>query len=59
MTDSLNGEIIAGIEKVARGRGYSVLLGNTRGSERREREFANLAFSRQADGMCDISYSGA
>ena len=56
VTDSLNGEIIAGIEKVARGRGYSVLLGNTRGSEKREREFANLAFSRQADGIILMSH---
>lgn len=56
VADSLNGKIIAGIETVARSRGYSVLLGNTRGSEKREREFANLAFSRQADGIILMSH---
>ena len=56
VADSLNGKIIAGIEGVARSRGYSVLLGNTRGSEKREREFANMALSRQADGIILMSH---
>lgn len=56
VTDSLNGEIISGIEGVARARGYSVLLGNTKGSEKREREFAAMTLSRQADGVILMSH---
>ena len=56
ITDSLNGKIISGIEDVARERGYSVLLGNTRGSVKREREFAAMTLSRQADGIILMSH---
>ena len=56
ITDSLNGQIISGIEGEARARGYSVLLGNTKGSEKREREFAALTQSRQADGIILMSH---
>ena len=56
ITDSLNGKIISGIEAVARARGYSVLLGNTKGSEKREREFASLTLSSQADGIILMSH---
>ena len=56
VADSLNGKIISGIEGVARARGYSVLLGNTKGSEEREREFASMTLSRQADGIILMSH---
>jgi LacI family repressor for deo operon, udp, cdd, tsx, nupC, and nupG len=56
VADTLNGKIIIGIENVARERGYSVLLGNTQGSEKREREFANMTASKQADGIILMSH---
>ncbi|MEJ2256987.1 MAG: LacI family DNA-binding transcriptional regulator [Woeseiaceae bacterium] len=55
IADSYNSEIIKGIEAVARKRGYSVLLGDTQGTEEREREFANMVHSRQADGIILMS----
>ena len=51
VADSHNAKIINAIEKVAHSRGYSVLLGDTQGSEQREREFAAMTSSRQADGI--------
>jgi LacI family repressor for deo operon, udp, cdd, tsx, nupC, and nupG len=56
IADSHNARLIAGIERVAREKGYSVLLGNTRGSEAREREFASMARSGQADGIILMSH---
>ena len=56
VTDSLNGKIISGIESVARDRGYSVLLGNTQGSEKLEKEFASMTASGQADGIILMSH---
>lgn len=56
VADSLNGKIISGIEGVARSRGYSVLLGNTQGSEKREKEFASMTASGQADGIILMSH---
>jgi LacI family repressor for deo operon, udp, cdd, tsx, nupC, and nupG len=56
VADSLNGKIISGIEGVARNRGYSVLLGNTQGSEEREKEFASMTASGQADGIILMSH---
>jgi len=56
IADSMNGGIINAIETVARSRGYSVLLGNTQGSEQREREFAMMARSRHADGVILMSH---
>ena len=57
IADSYNSEIIKGIEAVARNRGYSVLLGDTQGSEEREREFANMVQSQQADGIILMSHN--
>ena len=54
--DSYNADIIKGIESVARHRGYSVLLGDSQGSEQREREFAAMVQSRQADGIILMSH---
>ncbi|MEX2125877.1 MAG: LacI family DNA-binding transcriptional regulator [Woeseia sp.] len=48
--------IIKAIEKVAHRRGYSVLLGDTQGSAEREREFAAMTRSRQADGIILMSH---
>ena len=55
VSDSFNSEIIKAIEKVARLRGYSVLLGDTQGSAKREREFAAMTRSHQADGIILMS----
>lgn len=56
VTDSFNSGIIGAIEKVAHKRGYSVLLGDTQGSVEREREFATMTRSRQADGIILMSH---
>lgn len=56
ISDSHNSEIIKAIEKVAHSRGYSVLLGDSQGSEEREREFAAMTVSRQADGIILMSH---
>jgi LacI family repressor for deo operon, udp, cdd, tsx, nupC, and nupG len=56
VADSYNAGIIKAIEKVAHGRGYSVLLGDSQGSEAREREFAAMTRSRQADGIILLSH---
>jgi LacI family repressor for deo operon, udp, cdd, tsx, nupC, and nupG len=56
VADSFNSGIIRAIEKVAHSRGYSVLLGDTQGSEEREREFAAMTRSRQADGIILLSH---
>ncbi len=56
VADSHNSGVIKGIEKIAHSRGYSVLLGDTQGSEQREREFANMVSSRQADGIILMSH---
>jgi LacI family repressor for deo operon, udp, cdd, tsx, nupC, and nupG len=53
---SHNYGIIRSIENVAHGRGYSVLLGDTQGSEQREREFGAMTLSRQADGIILMSH---
>lgn len=56
VADSHNANIIRAIEKVAHSRGYSVLLGDTQGSEEREREFAAMTVSKQADGIILMSH---
>lgn len=56
IADSFNSGIIKAIEKVAHRRGYSVLLGDTQGSVEREREFAAMTRSRQADGIILMSH---
>ena len=56
VADSHNSKIIKGIESVAHNRGYSVLLGDTQGSEARAREFAAMTTSRQADGIILMSH---
>jgi LacI family repressor for deo operon, udp, cdd, tsx, nupC, and nupG len=56
VSDSNNSKIIRSIEKIAHSRGYSLLLGDTQGSEKREREFAAMVPSRQADGIILMSH---
>jgi len=56
VADSHNAKIINAIEKVAHQRGYSVLLGDTQGSEQRELEFAAMTGSGQADGIILMSH---
>jgi LacI family repressor for deo operon, udp, cdd, tsx, nupC, and nupG len=56
VSDSYISGIIKAIEKVAHSRGYSVLLGDSQGSEAREREFAAMTRSRQADGIILLSH---
>ena len=56
VSDSFNSGIISAIERVAHARGYSVLLGDTQGSPEREREFATMTLSRQADGIILMSH---
>lgn len=56
ISDSHNSKIIKGIEKVAYSRGYSVLLGDTQGSEERENELAEMTTSRQVDGIILMSH---
>jgi len=56
VTDSFNSGIIDAIEKVAQSRGYSVLLGDTRGSAEQERLFAAMTRSGQADGIILMSH---
>ncbi len=49
--------IIRGMEDAGQQKGYSVLLGNTRYSEERERAYINLVSTRQADGIIQLSYN--
>ncbi|WP_096087643.1 LacI family DNA-binding transcriptional regulator [Agaribacterium haliotis] len=56
ISDSYNSGIIKAIEHVAHARGYSVLLGDSQCSEQREREYAAMVRSRQADGIILFSH---
>ncbi|WP_331345137.1 LacI family DNA-binding transcriptional regulator [Cellvibrio sp. UBA7661] len=46
-----NYPVIRAIESIALEKGYSLLLGDTQEKESRERSFANMVRSRQADGI--------
>ncbi|MCF2949443.1 LacI family transcriptional regulator [Paraglaciecola aquimarina] len=46
--------VISGIELVAQNRGYSVLLGDTRDSAVREREFVRMVETKLADGIINL-----
>ena len=48
-------EVIRGIEQVAHENGYSVLLGETQGSQVREQAYADMVAARQADGIITMS----
>ncbi|QFU77337.1 LacI family transcriptional regulator [Halioglobus maricola] len=56
LSDTYNAGIITALEKVAHRHGYSVLLGDSQGSERRERDLAGLTDSHQADGIILLSH---
>lgn len=47
-------KVISGIEDIAQKSGYSVLLGDTRDSEQRERDYIHLVETRQADGIIQL-----
>jgi LacI family repressor for deo operon, udp, cdd, tsx, nupC, and nupG len=48
-------EIIQGIERVAHGRHYRILLGDIQGDAAREQDYASLVQQRQADGIISLS----
>jgi LacI family transcriptional regulator, repressor for deo operon, udp, cdd, tsx, nupC, and nupG len=48
---AFNYPVIRAIESIALQNGYSLLLGDTQETEARERSFANMVRSRQADGI--------
>jgi LacI family transcriptional regulator, repressor for deo operon, udp, cdd, tsx, nupC, and nupG len=47
-------EVIRGIEQVAHQNGYSVLLGDTQNSRAREKVYAELLETKQADGLITL-----
>lgn len=48
-------EVIKGIENVAAEQGYSVLLGDTSYRKEREEEYAQIAATKRADGLIQLS----
>jgi LacI family repressor for deo operon, udp, cdd, tsx, nupC, and nupG len=54
--DSFIAEIVKGIDAVANDRGYAVLLGDAQEQAGKEREFATMPLSRQADGIILMSH---
>lgn len=51
ITNPVNAGIIRAIEQGAQSAGYAVLLGDTQGLEEREKHYADLVSSGQADGI--------
>lgn len=51
ITNQVNAGIIRAIESEAQKAGYSILLGDTQGLPEREKHYANMAQSGQADGV--------
>tara|TARA_R100000687_G_scaffold7370_3_gene6782 strand:- start:109319 stop:110338 length:1020 start_codon:yes stop_codon:yes gene_type:complete len=51
ITNQVNAGIIRAIEREAQKAGYSILLGDTQGLAEREKHYANMAQSGQADGV--------
>ncbi|MDN4503908.1 LacI family DNA-binding transcriptional regulator [Alteromonadaceae bacterium BrNp21-10] len=47
-------KVISGIEDVAQKNGYNVLLGDTRNSHQRTKDYVNLVETRQADGIIQL-----
>ena len=54
IANSFFARVIAGIQQAAQAVGYRVLLCDTAGDERREREYAELVYARQADGVIQL-----
>ena len=54
IANSFFARVIAGIQHAAQAAGYRVLLCDTGGDERREREYAELVYARQADGVIQL-----
>ncbi|MEW5688305.1 MAG: LacI family DNA-binding transcriptional regulator [Pseudomonadota bacterium] len=49
-------QVIRGVEEAASAAGYSVLLGDTRGEEAREEQFARMLRRREADGLIFLGH---
>lgn len=56
VSDSFNFGVIKAMEHVAHEHGYSILLGDTQGLESREKAYASMVKSRQADGIILFSH---
>lgn len=56
ITNPVNSQIIRAIESEAQQAGYAVLLGDTQGLEERERHYADMTQSGQADGILLFSF---
>jgi LacI family repressor for deo operon, udp, cdd, tsx, nupC, and nupG len=56
ITNPVNSGIIRAIESEAQKAGYAVLLGDTQGLAERERHYADMTQSGQADGMLFFSF---
>jgi LacI family transcriptional regulator, repressor for deo operon, udp, cdd, tsx, nupC, and nupG len=54
ITNPFFAEVIRGIEQVAHQNGYSVLLGDTQNSRVREKAYADLLATKQADGLITL-----
>ncbi len=54
IANSFFARVIAGIQQAAQAAGYRVLLCDTAGDEIREREYAELVYARQADGVIQL-----
>lgn len=54
IANSFFARVIAGIQQAAQAAGYRVLLCDTAGDEAREREYAELVYARQADGVIQL-----
>lgn len=48
-------KVIRGIERAAQGRGYSVLLGDTKGEPALEHFYAGMTLTNQADGLIQLA----
>jgi len=55
MSNPFFARVISGIQKAARARGYNVVLGNTLGVHKTERELAQLLLTSQTDGIIQLS----
>ncbi|MFW8592122.1 LacI family DNA-binding transcriptional regulator [Glaciecola sp. 2405UD65-10] len=54
LANSFFSTVVKGIEDVARAKGYSILLGDTRDSLEREKEYLRLLSTSQADGVIQL-----
>lgn len=55
MSNPFFAQVISGIQKAVRPRGYNLVLGNTLGSQQTERDLAQLLITNQTDGIIQLS----